>query len=70
MACQQGGIRLHWPGTTHAGNKVNEEYAVPQGQQNDPHVGVPAHGIHAFIAAGHVPGRGPYGAAAASSCSS
>jgi hypothetical protein len=48
--------------TSDAGNKVNEEYAVPQGQQNVHHVGVTALGILAFIAAGHVPGRGPYGA--------
>jgi len=48
--------------TSDAGNKVNEEYAVPEGQQNVHHVGVTALGILAFLAAGHVPGRGPYGA--------
>lgn len=45
-----------------AGNKVNEDYVVPDGQRNVPHVGVTALGILAFLAAGHVPGRGPYGA--------
>lgn len=49
--------------TSDAGNKVNDEYAVPAGQQNVHHVGVTALGILAFLAAGHVPGRGPYGAA-------
>ena len=44
-----------------AGNKVNEEYKVPDGQRNVPHVGVTALGVLAFLAAGHVPGRGPYG---------
>ncbi len=48
--------------TSDAGNKVNDDYAVPPGQQNVHHVGVTALGILAFIAAGHVPGRGPYGA--------
>ncbi len=49
--------------TSDAGNKVNEDYAVPEGQQNVHHVGVTALGILAFLAAGHVPGRGPYGTA-------
>ena len=44
-----------------AGNKVNDEYRVPDGQRDVPHVGVTALGILAFLAAGHVPGRGPYG---------
>ncbi len=44
-----------------AGNKVNDEYRVPDGQRNVPHVGVTALGVLAFLAAGHVPGRGPYG---------
>ena len=44
-----------------AGNKVNDEYVVPQGQANVPHVGVTALGVLAFLAAGHVPNRGPYG---------
>jgi hypothetical protein len=48
--------------TSDAGHKVNEEYAVVPGGKNVPHVGVTALGILAFLAAGHVPGRGPYGA--------
>lgn len=45
-----------------AGQKVNEEYVVRPGGKNVHHVGVTALGILAFLAAGHVPGRGPYGA--------
>ncbi|MCC7139650.1 MAG: terpene cyclase/mutase family protein [Planctomycetes bacterium] len=44
-----------------AGQKVNEEYVVRPGGKNVHHVGVTALGILAFLAAGHVPGRGPYG---------
>ncbi len=47
--------------TSNAGNKVNNDYKVPESQQNVAHVGVTALGILAFLAAGHVPGRGPYG---------
>jgi hypothetical protein len=47
--------------TSDAGNKVNDQYRVPEGQRNVPHVGVTALGVLAFLAAGHVPGRGPYG---------
>jgi hypothetical protein len=44
-----------------AGNKVNEMYVVFEGGRNVPHVGVTALGVLAFLAAGHEPGRGPYG---------
>jgi squalene cyclase len=42
-----------------AGHKVNDDYVVTA--RDVPHVGVTALGILAFLAAGHVPGRGPYG---------
>jgi hypothetical protein len=44
-----------------AGHKVNDDYVVAKADV--PHVGVTALSILAFLAAGHVPGRGPYGAA-------
>jgi squalene cyclase len=43
-----------------AGHKVNDDYVVQRADV--PHVGVTALSILAFLAAGHVPGRGPYGA--------
>jgi hypothetical protein len=47
--------------TSNAGIKVNEEYQITPGGENVHHVGVTALGILAFLAAGHVPERGPYG---------
>jgi hypothetical protein len=47
--------------TCDAGNKVNEGYVLAPGGKNVHHVGVTALGILAFLAAGHVPGRGPHG---------
>jgi len=44
-----------------AGHKVNDEYVVSPGGKDVHHVGVTALGILAFLAAGHVPARGPYG---------
>jgi hypothetical protein len=44
-----------------AGHKVNDDYVVAR--RDVPHVGVTALAVLAFLAAGHVPGRGPYGAA-------
>src|SRR5262245_50087444 len=49
--------------TSDAGQKVNEDYMVFPGGKNVPHVGVTALSILSFLAAGHVPGRGPYGRA-------
>jgi hypothetical protein len=43
-----------------AGHKVNDDYVVAAHEV--PHVGVTALSILAFLAAGHVPGRGPHGA--------
>jgi hypothetical protein len=48
--------------TSDAGNKVNDDYVVNEKGQNVHHVGVTSLGILAFLAAGHVPGRGPHGA--------
>jgi hypothetical protein len=47
--------------TSDAGHKVNEDYVVVPGGKDVHHVGVTALSILAFLAAGHVPGRGPYG---------
>jgi hypothetical protein len=44
-----------------AGNKVNNEYYVFPGGRDAHHVGVTSLAILAFLAAGHAPGRGPYG---------
>jgi hypothetical protein len=41
------------------GHKVNDSYVVAK--RDVPHVGVTGLAILAFLAAGHVPGRGPYG---------
>jgi hypothetical protein len=41
------------------GHKVNDSYVVSK--PDVPHVGVTGLAILAFLAAGHVPGRGPYG---------
>jgi hypothetical protein len=48
--------------TSDAGNKVNDDYVVNEKGQSVHHVGVTALGVLAFLASGHVPGRGPYGA--------
>ena len=47
--------------TSNAGIKVNEEYQITPGGENVHHVGVTSLAILAFLAAGHVPERGPYG---------
>ena len=47
--------------TSDAGNKVNEEYVVAPGGKDVHHVGVTSLAILSFLAAGHAPGRGPYG---------
>lgn len=47
--------------TSDAGHKVNDEYAVAPGGRNVHHVGVTGLAVLAFLASGHVPGRGPYG---------
>jgi hypothetical protein len=56
--------------TCDAGKKVNNEYVVFSGSKDGEmtggkdahHVGVTSLAILAFLAAGHAPGRGPYGA--------
>src|SRR5262249_41032585 len=53
--------------TCDAGKKVNNEYVVFPSAKDAPggkeahHVGVTSLAILAFLAAGHAPGRGPYG---------
>lgn len=47
--------------TCDAGNKVNEDYVVYEKGRSIHHVGVTAMAVLSFLAAGHVPGRGPYG---------
>lgn len=47
--------------TSNAGKKVNESYRPFEGGENVPHVGVTSLAILAFLAGGHLPGRGPYG---------
>ncbi len=44
-----------------AGKKVNDGYEVFAGGESVHHVGATALAVLAFLAAGHVPGRGPYG---------
>lgn len=44
-----------------AGKKINEIYRPFKGGRNVPHVGVTSLAVLAFLAGGHVPGRGPYG---------
>jgi hypothetical protein len=44
-----------------AGKKVNDEYKPFARGVNVPHVGVTSLAILAFLAGGHLPGRGPYG---------
>lgn len=47
---------------SNAGKKVNDTYRVFEQGENVSHVGVTALGILAYLAGGHLPGRGPYGA--------
>ena len=47
--------------TSTAGKKINDQYRAFEGGQNVPHVGVTSLAILAFLAGGHLPGRGPYG---------
>jgi hypothetical protein len=44
-----------------AGKKVNDGYEIFSDGSDVPHVGATALAVLAFLAAGHVPGRGPYG---------
>lgn len=44
-----------------SGKKINDGYKPFDGGVNVPHVGVTSLAILAFLAGGHVPGRGPYG---------
>jgi len=48
--------------TSNAGKKINEGYAPFEGGVDVPHVGITSLAVLAFLAGGHVPGRGPYGA--------
>jgi hypothetical protein len=47
--------------SSNAGKKINDEYRVFPDGQDIPHVGVTSLAILAFLAGGHVPGRGPFG---------
>ena len=47
--------------SSNAGKKINERYRVFDGGRGVHHVGVTSLGILAFLAGGHIPGRGPYG---------
>jgi hypothetical protein len=49
--------------TSDAGKKINEQYRVFDGGKDVHHVGVTALSVLALLAGGHVPGRGPNGAA-------
>ena len=55
----------HADGSWHsdAGKKVNETYRTFDQGQDVPHVGVTSLAVLALLAGGHMPGRGPYGAA-------
>jgi hypothetical protein len=44
-----------------AGKKINNEYRAFEGKEHVSHVGVTSLAILAFLAGGHLPGRGPYG---------
>lgn len=46
---------------SNAGKKINDRYRPFEGGESVAHVGVTALGILAFLAGGHLPGRGPYG---------
>lgn len=47
--------------SSNAGKKINESYRVFDEGRGVHHVGVTSLGILAFLAGGHIPGRGPYG---------
>lgn len=47
--------------SSNAGKKINEQYRVFDGGRGVHHVGVTSLGVLAFLAGGHIPGRGPYG---------
>lgn len=47
--------------TSTAGKKINNSYQPFDGGMDVPHVGVTSLAILAFLAGGHVPGRGPFG---------
>jgi hypothetical protein len=46
-----------------AGKKINDTYRTFEGGENVHHVGVTSLAILAFLAGGHLPGRGPHGMA-------
>lgn len=46
---------------SNAGKKINEGYRIFEGGRDVPHVGVTSLAVLAYLAGGHVPGRGPYG---------
>jgi len=47
--------------SSNAGKKINEEYRVFEKGRGVHHVGVTSLAVLAFLAGGHMPGRGPYG---------
>jgi len=47
--------------TSNAGKKINESYRPFDESRDVPHVGVSSLAILAYLAGGHLPGRGPYG---------
>lgn len=47
--------------SSNAGKKINETYAVFENGADVPHVGITSLAILAYLAGGHLPGRGPYG---------
>ncbi|MFV1958358.1 MAG: hypothetical protein ACC662_02980, partial [Planctomycetota bacterium] len=47
--------------SSNAGKKINEGYRPFQDGIDVPHVGITSLAILAYLAGGHLPGRGPYG---------
>lgn len=47
--------------SSNAGKKINATYAPFEGGVDVPHVGITSLAILAYLAGGHLPGRGPYG---------
>ena len=47
--------------SSNAGKKINDKYRPFEDGRHVHHVGVTSLGILAFLAGGHIPGRGPYG---------
>jgi Prenyltransferase and squalene oxidase repeat len=47
--------------TSAAGKKINESYRPFDDGEDVPHVGVTSLAVLAYLAGGHLPGRGPYG---------